>query len=69
MTVDATGLNSSLHDWPPPSTRYPLHNYDGGFLMFRNYGAVGSAVSFAFNISQTRCRVLDIFGNLLILGQ
>jgi len=46
-TVPASGLNGTLHevhDWPAPSTRYPLFNYDDGFLMFRDYGVDGSTV-------------------------
>jgi len=46
-TVPASGLNGTfheVHDWPAPSTRYPLFNYDDGFLMFRDYGVDGSTV-------------------------
>jgi len=46
-TVPASDLNGTLHevhDWPAPSTRYPLFNYDDGFLMFRDYGVDGSKV-------------------------
>lgn len=35
--------NSTLHDWPSPSIRYPLFNYEDGFLIFRDYGPLGTA--------------------------
>lgn len=49
LTQETSGtpmLTTTFQDWPPPSTRYPLYNYEGGFLMFRDYGVEGSAVSF-----------------------
>ena len=35
--------NATLRNWPPPSIRYPLFNYEDGFLIFRDYGPVGTA--------------------------
>lgn len=35
--------NATLRGWPSPSTRYPLFNYEDGFLIFRDYGPVGTA--------------------------
>lgn len=35
--------NATLSDWPPPTIRYPLFNYEDGFLIFRDYGPVGTA--------------------------
>jgi len=45
--IPASGFNGTLHElhnWLAPSTRYPLFNYEDGFLMFRDYGVDGSTV-------------------------
>lgn len=40
----SNGTFREVRNWPAPSTRYPLFNYDDGFLMFRDYGVDGNTV-------------------------
>lgn len=47
--------NATLRNWPPPSVRYPLFNYDEGFLVFRDYGPLGTAKD-----GQVLSQLLDI---------